>query len=570
MPDPTDPYPSAPLPAGTLHLYDTLTNALRPFTPADPEHVTFYTCGPTVYDDAHIGNFRSFLAADLLRRFIESPFCTVLDDAGAPRPGPRRVTHVMNITDVGHMTDDQSLDGAGEDKMKVAERRLAEAKKSGKLPPGVDVDPSDPFQIAAFYADRFLEDAARLGLKVAIEGRDDRTLLPRATHHVPGMIALIARLIERGHAYAVGEPGRQTVYFDVQSFPDYGRLSGNTLDKLRGGAGGRVQQTHQQEKRHPADFLLWKSDPRHIMKWPSPWGEGYPGWHIECSAMALGRLTGFMHDRLGDPAHAAATLAEDAGAAARAPEIDIHSGGEDNLFPHHECEIAQSRGATGAERFARFWFHPRFLMVEGEKMSKSRGNFYTARDLFAQGHEPAAVRLALVGTHYRQNANFTMDALRAAARQVERWRRFLDEAQAAGAGAAMGAAAEGDDRRRACREKFAVCLADDLNVSGAIAAVNEWISATDRPSGPDAELMREIDAVLGVLTLPRLEQQRSEIALYKPGVSPSPEIEDLLHQRAEARKARDFAAADAIRDRLAEMGLAIKDAPGGKVEVAPR
>ncbi|MEZ6242618.1 MAG: hypothetical protein R3B57_06190 [Phycisphaerales bacterium] len=527
------PEPSTP----PTRLYNTLTKRVEPVTPKDPTRVTFYTCGPTVYDDAHIGNFRSFLAADLLRRWLESPLCTLTDDAGQTRAGPREVVHVMNITDVGHMTDDDTADGSGEDKMAVAGRRIAEAKKSGKLPKGVDVDPNDPLAIARFYTDRFLDDARKLGLKIAIEAADDPSLMPRATDNIEGMRTMIENLARRGFAYAAGD----AVYFDVQKYAQYGELSGNTLDKLRGGAGGRVSDENQASKRHPADFLLWKADPKHLMRWAGPVidtkpiGEGYPGWHIECSVMSLGRL--------------------DADNARH--EIDLHSGGEDNIFPHHECERAQSCAATGSPRFSRHWFHPRFLMVEGAKMSKSKGTFYTARDLFEQGHEPAAVRLELIKTHYRSNADFSMQGLKDSARQVERWRKFVEAGETGATGGEnVGARAE-----------FAGAMSEDLNIAGAIGAINKWISATDSPTKADAELMRTFDAVLGVLALERAASTSTDIGVYQ-GVDPSPEVESKLAARAAARKAKDFAAADAIRDELAAMGLAIKDVAGGKVEVS--
>ncbi|MCA9299467.1 MAG: hypothetical protein KDA28_10390, partial [Phycisphaerales bacterium] len=296
-----------------LMLTNTLTRAMEPLTPSDVARIRFYSCGPTVYDDQHIGNFRSFLAADVLRRFLESELCEVSARDGTVHRGPRTVVHVMNITDVGHMTDDGDPDGGGEDKMIEGGRRIKEAKKSGRLPEGVDLDPANPWDIAGFFRDRFLEDARRLGLKVALEASSDPTLMPRATDSVPGMIRVIERLVERGHAYVAGN----AVYFDVTTLPHYGKLSGNTLDHLREGEGGRVTNTTQQDKRHPADFLLWKHDEAHLMKWESPWGVGYPGWHIECTAMAFERLVraeGLEID-----------LFEDG-----APLIDIHSGGEDN------------------------------------------------------------------------------------------------------------------------------------------------------------------------------------------------------------------------------------------------
>jgi cysteinyl-tRNA synthetase len=383
--------------------------------------------------------------------------------------------------------------------------------------------------------------------------------MPRATENVEGMKHVIERLIHRNYAYVMGEPGRRVVYFNVQAFPAYGSLSGNTLDKLREGAGGRVSAENQSGKRHPADFLLWKEDPSHIMKWPSPWGEGYPGWHIECTAMGVRWLfysTG-------------AEVAEDilggrAAAAINEPLIDLHSGGEDNIFPHHECEIAQSCCAFNIEpdkaTYASMWFHPRFLLVEGEKMSKSKGNFFTARDLFAKGHEPAAVRLELIKTHYRSNANFTEQGLKDSARMVERWRRVLDEGK-------KGAFNDsGNEAAARCRAEFAASMMNDLNIAAAIAAVNTWVGAVHKPTPDDARLMKEIDDVLGVLGLERAAASESDIGLFI-GVDPSPEVESKLRERRDARARKDFAASDRLRDELGAMGYAIKDAKDGKVEV---
>ena len=532
-----------------LILHNTLTRRAEPVTPADPARVTFYSCGPTVYDDAHIGNFRSFLAADLLRRWIESPLCDLTAPDGSVHKGPRQVVHVMNITDVGHMTDDGNADGGGEDKMEAAARRLAEAqrasKKSGTAHELASLDPRDPYAIAGFYAERFMEDACKLGLKVATEQRADPKsgLMPRATASVPGMIRMIAKLVERGFAYQAGD----AVYFDVQKFPGYGALSGNTLDNLRGGAGGRVADEHQAEKRHPADFLLWKADPTHTMKWQSPWGEGYPGWHIECSVMSLDRLIPGGLDRVLGQAGAGGGFT-----------IDLHSGGEDNIFPHHECERAQSCACTGADRFARHWFHGRFLLVEGEKMSKSKGNFFTARDLFAKGHEPAAVRLELIKTHYRANANFTEQGLKDSARMVERWRKTADT------GAASDKAGETPS---GFLTDFAAALHDDLNIAGAIGALNAWTNSIGAPTRADVEALRLVDRVLGVLSLERATSTQTEIGVFV-GVEPSTEVEALLAERRDAKKAKDFARADAIRDQLVGQGLAIKDVAGGKVEVS--
>lgn len=534
-----------------LRLYNSLTRQVEDFQPRDPRRVTFYSCGPTVYDDAHIGNFRSFLAADVLRRWIESPLCELANDPAPPGANARTVVHVMNITDVGHMTDDAEGGEQGEDRMAVAGKRLLEAKKSGKLPPGAatELDPTNPYTIAEFYAGRFLEDARQLGLKVAIEAQVDATLMPRPTGCIPQIIAMIEALIQKGHAYSVGPAGAQVVYYDVQSFPDYGRLSGNTLDKLRTGAGGRITGDNQSQKRHPADFLLWKADPSHIMKWDSPWGAGYPGWHIECSVMAVMRLA----DNLG--------------------EIDLHSGGEDNAFPHHECEIAQTRGYTGSKLFARTWFHPRHLFIEGAKMSKSKGNFYTARDLFAKGIEPAAIRLELIKTHYRTNANFTMQGLVDSQRMVERWRRVARAGPVATPGVSGSTVAHcgiEDSASAAVLGEFASCMNDDLNIAGALGIVNAWAGSIESPSEADAQALRVIDGVLGVLSLDALRATATEIGVYLSGLAPNPAIEAQLAARREARAAKDFKQSDQIRDELLAMGLAIKDMAGGKVEVSRR
>jgi cysteinyl-tRNA synthetase len=508
-----------------LRLHNTLTRQMEVVEPSSPgAPITFYSCGPTVYDDAHIGNFRSFLSADVLRRTLE-----LLG---------HRVRHVMNITDVGHMTEDASADGGGEDKMAVAGRRIAEAKKAGTLPMDADVDPSNPVAIADFYADRFLEDACRLGLKVALEadaartsGRNPGQFMPRAARCVPGMVSMVERLVQRGHAY-VSRDG--AVYFDVRSFSAYGRLSGNTLDRLREGAGERIDAANQAMKRHPADFLLWKPDPHHLMRWPSPWGEGYPGWHIECSAMA--RML------LGD-------------------EIDLHSGGEDNIFPHHECEIAQSCCATGRPVFARSWFHTRHLQVEGEKMSKSKGNFFTARDLFARGFTPAALRLELVRTHYRTNSNFTMQGLQDCQRMIDRWARSREQlasrAAADGRPRADEAGTAGPIERGLAA--FAHALCDDLNVARAVAAVNEAVGADGVPACPHRELtsLLAMDSVLGVLGRNAPVPEGAADAGFES------RVEALIARRAAARAAKDWPESDRIRDELSALGVTVKDGPAG-------
>ena len=504
-----------------LRIHNTLTRTLETFRPASGgvSPVSFYTCGPTVYDYAHIGNFRSFLNADVLRRTLELLGHEVL--------------HVMNITDVGHMTDDSNADGGGEDKMEVAAKRLLEDKKSGALPEGSDIDPGNPMAIADFYADAFLEDGRTLGLLVALEADDHPERLPRPTRYVEQMITLVETLIERGNAYVASDGA---VYFDVASFPDYGELSGNTVEALRAGEGGRVLESNQAVKKSPADFMLWKPDSSHLMRWPSPWGEGYPGWHLECSVMAE------------------SLLGVDG-------VIDFHSGGEDNIFPHHECEIAQSRCATGASSFARYWFHTRHLVVEGQKMSKSKGNFFTVRDLMSKGATPAALRLELIRTHYRQNANFTMQGLKDCGRMVDRWCRLRDQLEGG-----VVPAGDGPGPLEQALPAFTEALCDDLNVARAIGALNEAVGAcrvdegrgASNPDRARSELdaLLRMDHVLGVL-------DRNEASTDEADDSISTIVEERIAARTQAKADKDWAAADLIRDELASMGIAIKDGPEG-------
>ncbi len=517
-----------------VHIHNTLTGELAEIKPiagaAGP--VTFYTCGPTVYDDAHIGNFRSFLNADILRRTIEL--------TGTP------VRHVMNITDVGHMTDDTNADGGGEDKMAVAGRRLIEAKKSGKIHADVAIDANDPMAIADFYANRFLEDARLLGLKVAIEAQSDPSLMPRPTKWISQMLDMIKQLIERGHAYVASDGA---VYFNVKSFADYGELSGNTLENLREGEGGRISAQHQAVKKNPGDFMLWKPDPHHVLKWDSPYGAGYPGWHLECSAMAAGLL---------------------------GAEIDIHSGGEDNIFPHHECEIAQSRCAHNKPSFARLWFHTRHLIVEGEKMSKSKGNFFTARDLFAKGVTPAALRLEITRTHYRTNANFTMQGLADCQRMIDRWSRVAEALQAkvSASGGAQNSAYANSASTTSANSKpnhgapagpfeialprFTQALCEDLNMARAIAVLNEAVAVEDNSACAHREVaaLHKMDSVLGVL------ERNKRVAASGDGDFEA-KVNALIEVRAAARRNKDFAASDRARDELVSLGVQIKDGAAG-------
>ncbi len=492
-----------------IRFYNTLTNREEIFEPLDPPHVAIYSCGPTVYDFAHIGNFKSFLFSDLLRRFLEL--------AGYD------VTHVMNITDVGHMTDDDVPDATGEDKIAVAARKLKEAKKSGALPDAVS-NPDDPYQVAQYFTDAFVEDARALGIKVA---RDYPRNMPRPTEHIDAIQVLIQKLLDKGHAY-IADDG--VVYFSVRSFPEYGRLSGNDLTQLVEGSGGRVLDAHQATKRDPADFFLWKPDPSHIMKWPSPWGEGYPGWHIECSAMAMKML--------------------------RREVIDIHTGGEDNIFPHHECEIAQTRCATGQSHFAKYWIHPRYLMVEGKKMSKSKGNFFTVRDVLegkVTGRlvHPSVLRYELIKTHYRTQTNFTQKGIRDSANAVRRFREFGQQL----AQAANGRANEVDNTHPVIAN-FLSALSDDLNISAALAVVHTWIGQAPDDSAEARVVFDKIDSVLGIADL-------SE--------SPEPFGKDnsemICKQIDDARAAKNYDTADRLRQELIDAGYEVRTTPEGTVAV---
>src|ERR671922_1214720 len=338
-----------------MRLYNSLSRAVEEVVPVEPGRVKMYTCGPTVYRYVHLGNLRTFLLADLVRRALEFEGYVV--------------TQVLNITDVGHMTDESSPEAV--DKMLLA------AEDEGL----------QPLEIAEKYTQEALEDMAAVGIRLP-------DLMPKATDHIPEMIELIGRLIERGHAY-VADSG--SVYYDVTTFPDYGALSGNTLDKLR--AGHRELETDP-AKRHPADFALWKAaGPGRLMKWPSPWGDGFPGWHVECSAMSM--------KYLGD-------------------RFDIHTGGNDLRFPHHEDEIAQSEGAVG-HKVVSIWVHGGFLQMSGQKIAKSARNIYRVTDLAEEGVDPLAYRLLCFGTRYRSEMDFSWEALEGADRTLTRIRqRMMD------------------------------------------------------------------------------------------------------------------------------------------------
>jgi cysteinyl-tRNA synthetase len=454
-----------------LEVTNTLTRAKEPVRPRTPGRVAMYSCGPTVYRYAHIGNLRSFLLADLVRRALEA--------------GGVEVRQVQNITDVGHMTNDDF--DRGEDRMLVSAR----------------LEDKSPEEIADYYTEAFLADAAALNLEKA-------AAYPRATDYIPQMQELVAKLLERGHAYEVDG----TVYFSVESFPGYGRLSRNTLDQLRA---GHRQEEVDPRKRHHADFALWKAaGPHRLVRWPSPWGDGYPGWHIECSAMSM------------------ATLGE---------HIDVHTGGEDNVFPHHEDEIAQSEAAVG-HQVVRTWVHGAHLLTEGRRMAKSAGNFYALADLRERGHSPLAARLLFLQARYGSQFNFTWDALAGAGTTLDRLRsRMAEWAKAPGAGAAPGCAGH--------EQRFWAAIDDDLNTPRALAVLHELEGDESLPPAARFTSVAAFDRVLGL-------ELAAEVGQALPAGA-----EALVAERERARAARDFAAADRLRDQLAAMGVEVTDTRAG-------
>jgi len=465
-----------------VRLHNTLSGRVEAFVPLHPGEVRLYHCGPTVYSRPHIGNYRAYMMADLLRRTFEYLGW--------------RTLQVMNITDVGHLTEDEAADASGEDK-------LEKAARGRKL---------DPWQIAREVEGWFHEDLALLRILPAHH-------YPRATEHIPEMIAQIETLVAKGHAYAV----EGNVYFAVRSFGDYGKLSGNTLDKLEAGARVEVRG----EKRDPHDFALWKRDEKHIMQWDSPWGRGFPGWHIECSAMSMKYL---------------------------GETFDLHTGGPDNRFPHHECEIAQAEGATG-KPFVRFWVHNAFLEIGGKKMAKRAGALFTIPELVALGYRGPDIRAALLQPLYRSPIQFDLEVLDAARSGRTRLDNFVNHE--------MPARPPGPRKPEAsaavstARDLFRAALENDLNTPEAFAAVHAMVTALNRlgVNRPDAEdavaAMRDFDRVLAILDAP------------PTGFAPDPGVEALLAEREAARKARDFTRSDALRDELARRGIEILDTPQG-------
>jgi cysteinyl-tRNA synthetase len=456
-------------------IFNTLTRQKEAFAPIQPGKVRMYTCGPTVYDYAHIGNFRAFLFEDLLKRWLQYR--------------DLKVTHVMNLTDV----DDKTIKGSQKQQKPLCE-------------------------YTDFYANAFFQDAEALNIEPA-------DVYPRATEHIPEMVSLIKTLLHKGIAYR-GEDS--SIYYAINKFPNYGKLSHLKPAELK--AGARVKQD-EYAKEEAQDFALWKaySQEDGEVYWETELGKGRPGWHIECSAMSMKYL---------------------------GETFDIHCGGVDNMFPHHENEIAQSEAATG-KLFVHYWMHNEHLFVEGKKMAKRFGNFYTLRDLLSKGYDPLAIRYLLLSTHYRQQFNFTFEGLTAAKSAIERLanlQRRLQDANGNGSGEKIA------QLINQTQTSFGEAMDDDLNVSVALAALFDFVRDANNLldanalSKSEAEkvnaLISGFDKVLGVIP------KSVEEALPK-------EAEELIKKREEARKARDWKTADAVRQQLKAMGIVIEDTAQG-------
>jgi cysteinyl-tRNA synthetase len=455
-----------------LKLYNTLSNTEEEFHPLEEGIVKLYTCGPTVYNFAHIGNFRTFVFQDLLRKYLKY--------------SNYRVVHVMNITDV----DDKTIHNAREQGM-----TLKEYTKQ--------------------YTEAFLEDSKTLHI-------DAPGIMPRATDHIPEMVALIQTLEEKGYTYR--KDG--SVYFNIAQFPEYGKLS---KADFGGAQSGTRVDADKYDKANARDFVLWKARKEGEDFWETEIGPGRPGWHIECSAMSMKYL---------------------------GETFDIHVGGIDLVFPHHENEIAQSECATG-KPFVRYWVHPEFLIVEGEKMSKSLGNYFTLRDLLNQGHSPEAIRYLLLSVHYRKQLNFTTDGLRQAQASIQRLEDFVlrvKEKQKQ-----EDPSPEFAFEVQAARQRFREAMDSDLNTSAALAAVFDFVrfsyqrDSQDAFSGGDAQaalgFLKEIDGVLNIL--------RAQSELLDDDISIQ------IEARQAARKRRDFAEADRIRQWLLSQGIQLEDTKEG-------
>jgi cysteinyl-tRNA synthetase len=465
-----------------MKVFNTLTRKKEEFTPQNPPKVKMYACGPTVYNYVHIGNLRTFLFEDILRRWLEY--------------NNYKVTLVKNLTDV----DDKTIRDSQKEKMSLKE-------------------------FTTKYTNAFFEDTDTLKIERA-------HIYPKATEHITEMIQMIQNLLDIGVAYKTDDG----VYYSISKFKDYGKLAGINKDQLKEGASGRVKKD-EYDKENASDFALWKFWDKEDgdVYWEAPFGKGRPGWHIECSAMSAKHLTK-MFNKGYDPE--------------KFETIDIHTGGVDLIFPHHQDEIAQTEACTNTP-FTKYWMHAEHLLVDNKKMSKSLGNFYTLRDLLKKGYNPLAIRYLLLSTHYRQKLNFTFESLEASTVAVQRINDFvlkLDEAK-------------GKDNKEVetliekAKKQFEDALNDDLEMSTALAAAFEFMNAINKIelSKKDAkkvrEFMKKIDSILGILA----EEEKLPANIAK-----------LVKEREEARASKNFKLADELRDELKKHGIAVEDTPNGQ------
>lgn len=463
-----------------MRVYNTMSRTKEEFKPIDGENVSIYSCGPTVYSYAHIGNMRTYVFMDILRRVLKL--------------NGYKLKHVMNITDVGHLTSDAD---DGEDKMEQA------AKKQQKT----------PWEIAEYYTGVFFGDLARLNIETP-------ELTPKATEHIEEMIDFVKELCDKGYGYETSDG----IYFDISKFPRYGRLSRANLEEQLAGASERVEINN--EKRNHADFALWKKAPKeHIMQWPSPWGMGYPGWHIECSAMS--------RKYLGDC-------------------FDIHTGGVDHVPIHHENEIAQSEALTG-HKSVDYWMHGEFLLVDNGKMSKSLGNTYTISDLAAKGYSPLAYRYFCLNGNYRNKLNFTWDAMDAAQTSLNRLYEAVGKHKDADGKLPEGTLDE-------WKKEFTEAVSDDLNVPLGLGVL--WKALRNPQKSREVyEFSLFADSILGLSIAENACKANEDAPADEEDFAP--EILALVEERTDAKKRKDYKTADEIRDKLKSMGITLIDTKEG-------
>lgn len=469
-----------------MKIYNTLNKKVEEFKPLEEGKVKMYTCGPTVYSQAHIGNFSAYLFSDLILRWFSSRHLFNENEKQL------EVTKISNITDVGHIVGEAD---EGEDKMEK------EAKNQQK----------SVLDIARHWEEIYHQDEKKLNIIPAKK-------YTRASEYVEPIIAFVEILIKKELAYET----KDGVYFDISKFPEYGKLSGNTLENLSTGAGGRISDEHQANKKNPADFSLWKKcvgiNDKHTLRWDSPWGEGFPGWHIECSVM--------IHQNLGE-------------------QIDIHTGGVDNIFPHHECEIAQMESYTG-KKFCNYWMHKGFINLNNTKISKSLGNVINLDDCIDKGFSPLDVRYLMLSAHYRQQLNFTWEALQGAKEARNRIQNLWERINKL-------KLSEKENNLEIFQKRFFNSMEDDLNVSGSLAVVFDFLKETNGLLDKNPKeitighknFLENIDAVFGLLDLNQTQIPK--------------EVQVLLDQRKIARENKNWDISDNLRDRIEVMGFKIKD-----------